>query len=222
MNCRPYLEILAENRYNVISENINVSTDTNTITLVFNKGDTDIEVHLSTEDKEQFDCFIKSHDYYQLDLIFLKASFVEDDNELLFCIDDFKINDISLVTPDLFRNILKAKESYKSEVTYFNKFLQRYLDVYNNIIVPIVNPIIQIKGIDFQHSLLDNIPTKNRNIVIDYFSKQTSDYLFSIEFDYIANKLSFYTDIFGDIMWDFEDKITTKGRFKELLKNNGI
>ncbi len=242
MKAKPYLDIIKELGYFVVEEDTDTTYDTNdpyeedvyySYCVTYGKGEkARIELSLIADGLHEVSEFMKSNNYGDLRLENLRAYYNDEYDEiydestcLIFYevgtrLDNEEVMDINRLTPELFRTILKVTESKEAESEYSHKILQRYLDVYYNIIVPIVNPVVKLKGIKFESSVLNGFEVQNRNIELTYYSKDDA-YIFTIGVDYLTGKLYFYVDS-GNVMFDFESKVTTKGRLLELLKSYGI
>lgn len=245
MKAKPYLDIIKELGYFVVEEDTETTYDTHDLYeedvyysyyVTYGKGEkARIELYLIADGLHEVSEFMKSNNYGDLRLEKLRAYYNDeydgayDESDESTCLifyevstqlNDEEVMDINRLTPELFRTILKVKESKEAESEYSHKILQRYLDAYYNIIVPIVNPVVKLKGIKFESSVLSGFKMQNRNIELDYYSKDDA-YIFTIGVDYLTGKLYFYVDS-GNVMFDFESKVTTKGRLLELLKSYGI
>ncbi len=245
--CKPYVDILNELGYKIIAgdlystfDPLDYDPDDEDVCVsyhpVFAKGVSRVVLDLIADGYKSVKKYYENEDYTELFLHSIRAYYVYGDEESVDP-DDYSclyfyqqpsvsisdLFDIDRITPDLFRVILKSKENQESELEYTHKIVQRYLDVYNNIIKNIVNPIIKLKQIEYKSSIIDGLDAKgisgNRNIEIDYYNDR--GILFTIGVDYITGFTYFYEDI-GEVMFDFENKITTKGRFKELLEKYGF
>ena len=251
MNSKPYINILLELGYYIIEDDDFESTydpedpEEEDVYVVFSPTfghptkDARVKLDLEAEGSRAVRNYFKDEDYTKLELTRLRAYYFsgeawedyDEKNDLVFFrvstrLDDSGIQDIERVTPDLFRTILKIKESREAELEHSHKILQRYLDAYYNIIVPIVNPATKMKHLWHDSTLVTsgfNAPdTANRNIELEYFGQ---DYTveFVIGIDYVTGKLySYFPDSSSLVMDDFEITVTTKGKMLELLKEHGI
>ena len=251
MNSKPYIDILLELGYHIIEDDDFETTydsenpDEEDVYVVFSPifghptKNACVKLDLEAEGSRAVRNYFKDEDYTKLELTRLEANYsngegwedCDDRNNLVFFrvstrLDDSGIQDIERVTPDLFRTILKIKESREAELEHSHKIIQRYLDAYYNIIVPIVNPAAKMKNLEFESSIVANgfisSNTANRNIEIGYFGR---DYTlkFVIGIDYVTGKLySYFQDSSSLVMDDFELTVTTKGKMLELLKEHGI
>lgn len=251
MNSKPYIDILLELGYHIIEDDDFETTydsenpEEEDVYVVFSPTfghptkDACVKLDLEAEGSRAVRNYFKDEDYTKLELTRLEAYYFngenwedcDDRNNLVFFrvstrLDDSGIQDIERVTPDLFRTILKIKESREAELEHSHKILQRYLDAYYNIIVPIVNPAAKMKNLEFESSIVSNgfisSNTDNRNIELIYFT-QSYDAKFVIGIDYVTGKLySYFPDSSNLVMDDFELTVTTKGKMLELLKEHGI
>lgn len=251
MNCKPYIDILLELEYFIIEDDIatydssNLDDDVYVIySPIFKHPSKNAYIRLDLKaegSKDVRNCF-KDNDYTKLELVRLEAYYYGDDikdynynydeayneeNNLIFFkvstnFNDSKIQDIEQITPDIFKTILKIKESRETEFKHDQKILQRYLDIYYNIIVPIVNPVIKIKKMWFFSTInAYGFNTTNRNIELQYFYQDTLKFVIGI--NYVTCKTYFYAANYSDLAMDnFENKITTKGKMLKLLKEYGI
>lgn len=251
MNSKPYIDILLELGYHIIEDDDFETTydsenpDEEDVYVVFSptfghpSKDACVKLDLAAEGSIAVRNYFKDEDYTKLELTRLDAYYFngegwedcDDRNNLVFFrvstrLNDSGIQDIKRVTPDLFRTILKIKESREAELEHSHKILQRYLDAYYNIIVPIVNPAAKMKHLWLNSTIVTsgfNAPeTINRNIELEYFDNEYT-LKFVIGIDYVTGKLYFYfTDSSNSVMDDFELTVTTKGKMLELLKEHGI
>jgi len=252
MNCKPYIDILKELGYFIIEEDIDTTYDSKDpykledcdyyinyypIFAHSNKRNR-ISLELVAEGYKDVKNYFKTgEDYTKLNLNKIKAYYTRGDclderddcDSLVFFnvstrFDDIGIADIKRITPDIFRIILKITESEKSEFEHSNKILQRYLDAYFNIIVPIVNPVAQLKKLIWNSPSLEYgfNSSYNRNIEIDYRNNY-DEIQFTVGIDYVTGNLYFYPfSNTNSVMENFEFSVTTKGRLLELLKSYGI
>ena len=247
MNSKPYIDILLELGYHIIEDDDFETTydsenlDEEDVYVVFSPifghptKNACVKLNLEAEGSRAVRSYFKDKDYAKLELTRLEAYLNEegcdDRNNLVFFrvstrFDDSGIQDIGKVTPDLFRTILKIKESREAELEHSHKILQRYLDAYYNIIVPIVNPAAKMKHLWYDSTLVTSgfnaHDTVNRNIELEYLDHEYR-VKFIVGIDYLTGKLYFYfTDFSNSVMDDFELTVTTKGKMLELLKEHGI
>ena len=250
MNSKPYIDILLELGYHIEDDEFETTYDSENpdeedVYVVFSPtfGHPNkyacVKLDLEAEGSTAVRNYFKDKDYTKLELTRLEAYWFDGErwedcdgrNNLVFFrvstrLDDSGIQDIKRVTPDLFRTILKIKESREAELEHSHKILQRYLDAYYNIIVPIVNPVAEMKHLWYDSTLVtygfNATYTANRNIELEYFGQ---DYIlkFVIGIDYITGKLySYFPDSSNLVMDDFDLTVTTKGKMLELLKEHGI
>lgn len=248
MNSKPYIDILLELGYSIIEDDDFETTydsenpDEEDVYVVFSPifghptKNACVKLDLEAEGSRAVRNYFKDEDYTKLELTRLEAYYLneegcDDRNNLVFFrvstrLDDSGMQDINRVTPDLFRTILKIKESRESELEHSHKILQRYLDAYYNIIVPIVNPATKMKNLWHDSTLVTsgfNAPdTANRNIELEYLDHEYK-IKFIVGIDYVTGKLySYFPDSSSLVMDDFELTVTTKGKMLELLKEHGI
>lgn len=238
---KPYLDILNELRYSIIVEDLSSDVNDNNSDIFYNAeysngGLSRVEIQFYTTEKIPALRYLETNDLKYLDIKDIKIFCLnvnETENDII-CYPhpslnfynqgtwgNNKIYDISRITPKIFRKILKAKNSPADEEEYYNKLIRKYLDYYDNIINPIINPVARLKGFSYKNSLnrydeYIEFEDYNNNIEIYYFNKEFEK-SFTIGVDYITEKLYFYVSL-NDIMFDFENIVTTKGRFKELIE----
>lgn len=239
MNCKPYLEILEDLGYKLLNKDSFTSTyDPNnpddedvfiTSCPIYIKGEAKVELCLEVNGSRKVSNFLKDKDPKKLEMTRLWAYYSKDDKYPLnfFKVstrsDDSGIQDIEEITPKVFKTILKIKSTPESEYEHTHKVILRYLDLWNNIITPIVNPVAKFKNLTYYPSIDSGFYINpNRNIGCKYKSGP-GNYVFEVGINYVT--LQSYFIIYPDtnyIMYNFEDIITTKGRLLELLKDNGI
>lgn len=251
MNCKPYIDILTELGYSITEDDdFDTTYDPENpyeedVYVIFSptfghpSKNAHIKLDLKATGYRSVRDYVKDNDYTKLELTRLKAYYSDgkcedekdDCDSLIFFrvstrFDDSGVQDIKRITPDIFRTILKIKESREAELEHSHKILQRYLDIYYNIIVPIVNPATRIRNLWHDSTLVSsgfNAPdTVNRNIELEYIN-QDCEVELVIGVDYITGKLySYFSDSANLVMDDFENIVTTKGKMLELLKEHGI
>lgn len=236
LNSKPYLDILSELGYSIILEDLE-SADLDLVDYTAkysNGGLSRVEIHFTTTEKQKTLKYLETNDLKYLDIYDIRIfclNLDEREDELCYpklCLsfwnqgkDDNKIFDISRLTPEIFRKILKIKNSPEDEFEYYNNLIRKYINYYDNIINPIINPVAKLKGFSYKTSLnrydeYVEFEDYNNNIEIYYFDKEFEK-TFIIGVDYITEKLYFYVTN-SDIMFDFENIVMTKGRFKELIE----
>lgn len=252
MNCKPYIEILNKRGYFVAEEDeelLEISEKESEYRYypMYSKGRARVELDLvfigSKAIASDYANGKKDFEDLNLEIERISAYYVEpytndcrydcEDNtrglEYRSGVGNSLIN-ISRITPELFNIMLDIEESEEAEFNHSHKIIQRYLDVYNNIIKTIVNPVAKLKKLNFVSTLVangfgcsgiyDTDEVFNKCIELMYFD---SDYnfKFSIGVDFLTGKLFYYKESrIDDVIFDFENSVTTKGRFKELIERD--
>ena len=255
MNCKPYIEILNKRGYFVVEEDeelLNISEGEEAESEyhyypTYSRGSARVELDLvfigpkaivsnyvnGNKNFEDLNLEIERIAAYYVDYTDYTNDYGYDceDNtrglEYRSGVGNSLIN-ISRITPELFNIMLDIEESEEAEFNHFHKIIQRYLDVYNNIIKIIVNPVAKLKKLRFVSTLVtngfrcsgiyDTDEVFNKCIELMYFDSDY-DFKFSIGVDFLTGKLFYYKESrVDDVLFDFENLITTKGRFKELIE----
>ena len=227
---KPYIKILEELGYMVISEDNEILFDKNKNpnaikSRIIYSSNVYYRICLSlfTSDLCKVNKYLSKNDITVLDLnnisIFQKDTRILTFFDIKFTEEDNQLYDISRITPEVFRKLLIIIKDYKSKDSYFNKLLKKYIDFQENILEPIINPIVESKGF-LHNSSLDRLDdfftTNNNNIEIIYYTEDLSK-SFVIGLDYVTEKTYFYFKS-NNIIFDVENIIITKGRFKELME----
>ena len=239
MNCKPYIDILNKRGYFIVEEDeeLVISKKENSYYYyypTYSKQEARVSLDLTFIGNEDVASKLskqsigsRNFEYFELEKIYAYHDHEEDNentNGLMYCKTGNNLVSISRITPELFSVILDIMESKESELNHSHKIIQRYLDAYNNIIKPIVNPVIKLKKLNFISTLvidgfnqsIGDSDIHNRCIELQYFNDD--DYFeFAIGVDYLTGKLFYYQDL-TNVLFNFENLITTKGRFKELLE----
>lgn len=249
---KPYLDILSELGYYVVSEDIettyseDLDYDEDDLYILYyaeysNGSFSKIQMEFISDDPHKVRCYLVSNDLTYLDIKSFEVGYFNDgedgdgdhnfDPPIRFystgtAREENEIFEISRVTPELFRKILvDIKSDSMTEVQYYHKFLQRYLYCYYNIIDKIVNPIAKLKNLYYKSS----IQRYDTYIDFECYNNNIEIYYYDRGFSKMFTVgIDYITEklyFYVDsnyIIFDFETVVTTKGRFLELLKEHDI
>ena len=202
MNCKPYLEILEDLEYKLLDKDSLTSTyDPNnpddedvfiTYYPIYTKGEAKVELCLEVNGSRKVSNFLKDKDPKKLEMTKLRAYYSKDDRYPLnfFKVstrsDDSGIQDIEEITQKVFKNILKIKSTSESEYEYTHKVILRYLDLWNNVITTIINPVAKFKNLAYYPSIDSGFYVKpNRNIGCTY-KNGPGNYIFEVGKEYVT------------------------------------